>query len=94
MGYFFCANTNYQREFFLWICGTLQLFFPENYKISFLSELSENNADIDRVQSISIITSTANVFADVSESMQVIFHLSDRISEWFFGTGSEIISSV
>ena len=40
--------------------------------------MSENNTDIESVQSISVI----------SESMQVIFHPSDRISEWLQGTGS------
>ena len=56
------------------LCG----FFPENYKISFLSEMSENDTHIETFQSISIIP----------ESMQVLFHPSDRISEWLLGTGS------
>ena len=56
------------------LCG----FFPENYKISFLSEMSGNDTDIETVQSIRIIP----------ESMQIIFHPSDSISEWFCGTGS------
>ena len=67
-----------QYEFFLWICGTLRGFFPKNYAISFLSEMTENNTDIESIQSISVI----------SESMQVIFHPSDRISKCLLGTGS------
>ena len=40
--------------------------------------MSENDIDIESVQSIGIN----------SESMQVIFHPSDRISEWLLGAGS------
>ena len=40
--------------------------------------MSENDIDIESVQSIGII----------SESMEVIFHPSDRISEWLLGAGS------
>ena len=40
--------------------------------------MSENDTDIETVQSISIIP----------ESMQVIFHSSGSVSEWFLGAGS------
>ena len=72
-----------QHEFFLWICGTLR-FFPSKLQNLISVEMSENDTDIETVQSI---TTTP-------ETMQVIFHPSDSISEWVLGTESLILSGV
>ena len=58
------------------LCG---FFFQKTTKFHFLSEMSENDTDIETVQSISVI----------SESMQVIFHSSDSVSKWLLGTEVE-----
>ena len=75
---FFVRVPTTRHELFLWICGTLRVFFKKTTKFHFLSEMSENDTDIETVQSISVI----------SESMQVIFHSSDSVSKWLLGTES------
>lgn len=77
------GDTSFVREpnvSFFWGSVTLRDFFPKNYKISLLTEMPKNYADIERVWSVSNFPSIKENFVGFFESMQVICHLSDRIS--------------
>ena len=65
---FFVRVPTTRHELFLWICGTLRVFFQKTTKFNFLSEMSKNYTHIETVQLISIIP----------EITQVIFQSQGR----------------
>ena len=75
----FCEHQLPNMRFF-GVSVALRNFFPENCEIPLLTEMSKNDAEIERVQSLSNFPSINGIFVGFSESMQTICHLSCRIS--------------